>query len=84
MSRVEVVTFRPEFARAYAELNYEWIENYFAIEPEDRKALVQAVIDDRIDVIATDHAPHTSEEKASSYFNAPAGLPLVPGSQRPA
>src|SRR3546814_17411667 len=30
-----------------------------------------------IDVIATDHAPHTSEEKANSYFKAPSGLPLV-------
>jgi len=43
----------------------------------DREALLQAVADDRIDVIATDHAPHTAEEKASSYFHAPAGLPLV-------
>ena len=33
--------------------------------------------DDRIDVIATDHAPHTFEEKSASYFYAPAGLPLV-------
>ena len=44
---------------------------------QDREALLQAVVDDRIDVIATDHAPHTAEEKASSYFHAPAGLPLV-------
>jgi dihydroorotase len=43
----------------------------------DRQALRQAIIDDRIDVIATDHAPHTSEEKARSYPGAPAGLPLV-------
>ena len=43
----------------------------------DRDAILQAVIDDRIDVIATDHAPHTIEEKASSYFNAPSGGPLV-------
>jgi dihydroorotase len=43
----------------------------------DREALLQAVADDRIDVIATDHAPHTAEEKASTYFHAPAGLPLV-------
>jgi dihydroorotase len=43
----------------------------------DREALVQAVADDVIDVIATDHAPHTVEEKALSYFGAPAGLPLV-------
>ena len=43
----------------------------------DRAALRQAVQDDRIDVIATDHAPHTLAEKARSYFEAPSGLPLV-------
>lgn len=43
----------------------------------DRLALLQAVRDDRIDVIATDHAPHTWEEKQRPYFGAPSGLPLV-------
>jgi len=43
----------------------------------DRDALRQALADGRIDVVATDHAPHTAEEKASAYFDAPAGLPLV-------
>jgi len=43
----------------------------------DRAALRRGVLDDRIDVIATDHAPHTLEEKARSYFEAPSGLPLV-------
>jgi dihydroorotase len=43
----------------------------------DRAALRAAVVDDRIDVIATDHAPHTLEEKGRSYFEAPSGLPLV-------
>jgi dihydroorotase len=43
----------------------------------DRDALRAAVVDDRIDVIATDHAPHTLEEKARGYFEAPSGLPLV-------
>lgn len=43
----------------------------------DRDALRRAVADDVIDVIATDHAPHTLEEKAASYFKAPSGLPLV-------
>jgi len=43
----------------------------------DRTAIRQAVLEDRIDVIATDHAPHTSEEKARPYVSAPAGLPLV-------
>lgn len=43
----------------------------------DRDAIFQAVLDGRIDVIATDHAPHTLEEKANTYFNAPSGGPLV-------
>jgi dihydroorotase len=43
----------------------------------DRAALRAAVVADRIDVIATDHAPHTLAEKARSYFEAPSGLPLV-------
>ena len=44
---------------------------------KDRDALRAAVASDRIDVIATDHAPHTLEEKGRDYFHAPAGLPLV-------
>ena len=44
---------------------------------EDRRALLAALNDGRIDIIATDHAPHTAEEKRSTYFKAPAGLPLV-------
>lgn len=43
----------------------------------DQLALQQAVNDDRIAIIATDHAPHTREEKDNSYFNAPSGMPLV-------
>jgi dihydroorotase len=44
----------------------------------DRRALLAAVREGRIDVIATDHAPHTAAEKnAPSYFKAPSGLPLV-------
>jgi len=43
----------------------------------DREALIAALNDGRIDIIATDHAPHTSGEKKRSYFKAPAGLPLV-------
>jgi dihydroorotase len=45
--------------------------------PEDREALLKALAEDRIDVVATDHAPHTLDEKGESYFRAPAGLPLV-------
>jgi dihydroorotase len=44
----------------------------------DRAALIEAVADGRLDILATDHAPHTSEEKADeSYLSAPSGLPLV-------
>jgi dihydroorotase len=44
---------------------------------EDRAALIAAVNEGRIDIIATDHAPHTAAEKQGRYFEAPAGLPLV-------
>ena len=43
----------------------------------DRDAVLAAVLDDRIDIIATDHAPHTIEEKTNKYFSAPSGGPLV-------
>jgi dihydroorotase len=43
----------------------------------DQEAILKALIDNRIDVIATDHAPHTFEEKQNTYFNAPSGGPLV-------
>lgn len=43
----------------------------------DRDALRAAVVSDVVDVIATDHAPHTATEKAGTYFETPAGLPLV-------
>ena len=44
---------------------------------EDREALWAALNDDRIDVLATDHAPHTLEEKQNPYTKAPSGGPLV-------
>ncbi len=44
---------------------------------EDRDALRQALVEGRLDVIGTDHAPHTLDEKLNSYFQAPSGLPLV-------
>ncbi len=43
----------------------------------DQQAIFDAILEDHIDVIATDHAPHTWEEKQNSYFNAPSGGPLV-------
>lgn len=46
-------------------------------EKENKEALWKALLDDRLDIIATDHAPHTWEEKQKPYLEAPAGLPLV-------
>jgi dihydroorotase len=45
--------------------------------PENKKALWEALLDDRLDIIATDHAPHTWEEKQETYTHAHAGLPLI-------
>ena len=44
---------------------------------QDKNALLKALLDDRIDIIATDHAPHTLEEKSNVYTKAPSGGPLV-------
>src|SRR5690606_16489092 len=44
---------------------------------EDREGILAAVLDGHIDVIATDHAPHTLEEKSQPYLQAPSGGPLV-------
>jgi dihydroorotase len=43
----------------------------------DQQEIFRALLDDRIDVIATDHAPHTREEKNNGYFKAPSGGPLI-------
>ncbi|MDA9207095.1 dihydroorotase [Crocinitomicaceae bacterium] len=43
----------------------------------DRAGIWEALLDNRIDVVATDHAPHTLEEKSNSYLKAPSGGPLV-------
>lgn len=43
----------------------------------DQAEVWNALLDDRIDVIATDHAPHTREEKTNKYFSAPSGGPLI-------
>ncbi|MCP1383123.1 dihydroorotase [Runella salmonicolor] len=45
--------------------------------PHHKEKIFQALLDNRIDVIATDHAPHTWEEKSKGYWAAPSGLPLV-------
>lgn len=62
--------------------DYERLGNLIKCNPAikdagDREALIQALVDDAIDVLATDHAPHTLEEKARPYASAPSGLPLV-------
>ena len=46
-------------------------------EKPNKEALFQALLDDRLDILATDHAPHTWEEKQARYWKAPSGLPLV-------
>ncbi|MCA0366341.1 MAG: dihydroorotase [Bacteroidetes bacterium] len=48
-----------------------------AIKHNHREALLAGLLDDRLDIIATDHAPHTKEEKSQDYWGAPSGLPLV-------
>jgi dihydroorotase len=66
----------------FSEEDYAQKGNYIKWNPavksaSDREAILQAVIDGRIDVVATDHAPHTIEEKEQSYLKAPSGGPLV-------
>lgn len=63
--------------RDYLHLGHRLKCNPAVKAASDREALIQAVLDDRIDVLATDHAPHTLEEKSRRYLDAPAGLPLV-------
>ncbi len=66
------------FARAdYARLGNQIKCNPAIKDEADRAALVAALADDVIDVLATDHAPHAWEEKQQPYAKAPSGLPLV-------
>ena len=66
----------------FSDKDYESKGNFIkwnpAIKSEtDKEALLQAVLNNTIDVIATDHAPHTLTEKAKQYLEAPSGGPLV-------
>lgn len=66
----------------FSEEDYKTKGNYIKWNPavktaNDREQILNAVLDGRIDVIATDHAPHTIEEKEQSYLQAPSGGPLV-------
>jgi dihydroorotase len=66
----------------FSDEDYKEKQSYIKWNPaiktkEDRNALWKALNDDRIDVIATDHAPHTIEEKSNNYLECPSGGPLV-------
>ena len=66
----------------FSESDYEKYGTHIKWNPSiksanDRLALMKGVNENRVDVIATDHAPHTLEEKDQSYFNSPSGGPLV-------
>jgi dihydroorotase len=61
----------------YEQLGYKIKCNPAIKAPENKAALWEALLDDRLDVIATDHAPHLLEEKLPPYEKAHAGLPLV-------
>ncbi len=61
----------------YAELGYKIKCNPAIKAAENNAALWEALLDDRLDIIATDHAPHTVEEKLPPYEHAHSGLPLV-------
>ena len=66
----------------FDDTDYEKMGNFIKWNPAiktkyDKNALIDAVKNDLIDIIATDHAPHTLEEKSNSYFKAPSGGPLI-------
>ncbi len=66
----------------FAREDYARLGNLIKCNPaikdaSDREALIAALAEDVIDVLATDHAPHTLEEKQRPYLQAPSGLPLV-------
>ncbi|MEO8146819.1 MAG: dihydroorotase [Bacteroidia bacterium] len=66
----------------FSDEDYEAKGNFIKWNPAiktkaDRDAILKGVLDNHIDIIATDHAPHTIEEKQQSYFKAPGGGPLV-------
>ena len=64
-------------AKDYARLGHRIKCNPAIKDESDRIAITNALAEYRIDVLATDHAPHLTEEKANPYTSAPSGLPLV-------
>lgn len=74
----EICVHHPHFsADDYASLGNDIKCNPAIKGREHRDALLPALLDNRLDVVATDHAPHTRAEKDQSYLQAPSGLPLV-------
>lgn len=66
----------------FSEKDYARLGNQIKCNPaikfkSDREAIWKALLNDQLDIIATDHAPHTWEEKQNKYSKAPSGLPLV-------
>lgn len=66
----------------FSDADYQEKGNFIKWNPAvktalDREGIWEALLDDRIDVVATDHAPHTLEEKSNKYLSAPSGGPLV-------
>ena len=66
----------------FCDEDYNRVGNYIKWNPaikaaSDRQEIWKALLDNRIDVVATDHAPHTKEEKQGDYLNTPSGGPLI-------
>lgn len=66
----------------FSESDYDTLGTRIKCNPaikqkSDQEGILQAIVDGRIDIIATDHAPHLLSEKSGNYFQAPSGLPLV-------
>lgn len=66
----------------FCDVDYEKLGNLIKCNPaiksaSDREGIWAALLDNRIDIIATDHAPHTWDEKQNKYLKSPSGLPLV-------
>ena len=66
----------------FSEKDYEELGNFIVCNPsikteEDRLGLIEAVKADKIDIFATDHAPHVLEGKSNDYMNCPSGIPSV-------
>ncbi len=66
----------------FSDKDYKRLGNLIKWNPaikteQDKQGLLKALLDDRIDIVTTDHAPHTLEEKQKSYFQSPSGAPMV-------